>query len=676
MKRSFYRRIVLIGVVALLLLSVLSCTQESPIILCNVKLNTDEASRAFNPVSFDNNLSSPGYTLYYSTSYLGTDSSYYRAVTDQVYDSNAGILLSQGRWAISCVWKDSNDVIVAKGSTGPIWVNLNTTSFLVYLDEEGKGSVDFEYVVNKVSSATNTVTDVKFNLSLSKWDGEKFVSIDGITTKEGTKETAENSLRIRTYRDSFNDLEVGKYVLILKTIDNTSSQAAETILFTDVIGFVVKPGHTTVINGSCEVINGVSGNNEYITWEPNPGNPSTEKSNVLPVGGDTTDSSGNKVVLNDPNLNLTDKTVIIINKDTTNNPKNEDKMSLGHTDQKDNQSNRIITPNGGTAENPIRFGINLNGNDVVLSTLTSGFTSESSAIISLPQYSEMTIYNSCDSKREATWAKMNTTRLGDRRFEANVMLQGGTLNVVGPRQGSISNANIVFQGPLWSDVNDRRTMGAQEYQKQGSINVYSPGGSVVLDGDVTLTGFAGISSWATKIATGSTFTETENDLSICLKNNATINAVGDYTIDEGSIFTWDCSDTAYGIKLVGVNNTDNTPKTGGKIKIELNDGHISTKNVNKDNVPTSSKKILTDEACIYIENFNGNITINITNNSSLISESGTAIKIVNCAGSTVKIKIETGCIINSDIIIGSTTLQLTKDSDNRLTAPVDETFTL
>lgn len=669
MKRFFSRNIILIGVIALLLLS---CTQEHSVTLCNVRLNTEEASRAFNPVTFNNNLSS--YTLYYTTSYLGTDPSYYGVETDQKYDSNSGILLSQGRWSIDCVWKNKKGTVVAKGSTGPIWVNLNTTSFLVYLDMEGIGSADFEYVVNKASGNNNTVTDVKFNLSLSKWDGEKLVSVDGITTLDGEKGTEGNCLR--TYRDSFNDLEVGKYVLVIKTIDNTPLEAND-VLFTDVIGFIVKPEHKTIVVGSCEVIKGTSGKHEYITWEPNPAEPTI--GNVVPVGGDTKDSSGNTVTngaLNDPKLNLKDETVIVINKDTKNNPKNEDKMSLGHTDQKDNQSNRIITPNGGTAENPIRFGINLNGNDVVLSTLTSGFTSESSAIISLPQYSEMTIYNSCDSKREATWAKMNTTRLGDRRFEANVMLQGGTLNVVGPRQGSISNANIVFQGPLWSDVNDRRTMGAQEYQKQGSINVYSPGGSVVLDGDVTLTGFAGISSWATKIATGSTFTETENDLSICLKNNATINAVGDYTIDEGSIFTWDCSDTAYGIKLVGVNNTDNTPKTGGKIKIELNNGHISTKNVNKDNVPTSSKKILTDEACIYIENFNGNITINITNNSSLISESGTAIKIVNCAGSTVKIKIETGCIINSDIIIGSTTLQLTKDHDNRLTAPVDETFTL
>ena len=41
-----------------------------------------------------------------------------------------------------------------------------------------------------------------------------------------------------------------------------------------------------------------------------------------------------------------------------------------------------------------------------------------------------------------------------------------------------------------------------------------------------------------------------------------------------------------------------------------------------------------------------------------------------------ELKIESGYVINSDTIIVFTTLQLTKDSDNRLTIPVDRTFTL
>lgn len=624
MKRVFSKNIILIGVISLLLLS---CTQEHSITLCNVRLNTDEATRAFTPVTFNNNLSS--YTLYYSTSYLGTDSSYYGVETDQKYDSNSGILLSQGRWSIDCVWKNKKGTVVAKGSTGPIWVNLNTTSFLVYLDMEGIGSADFEYVVNKASGDNNTITDVKFNLSLSKWDGEKLVSVDGITTLDGEKGTEGNCLR--TYRDSFNDLEVGKYVLVIKTIDNTSSQTDDFVLFTDVIGFIVKPEHKTIVVGSCEVIKGTSGKHEYITWEPNPAEPTI--GNVVPVGGDTKDSSGNTVtngVLNDPNLNLKDETVIVINKDTDaiKNPNNDDKMSLGHTDENNRHSNRVITPPSGTAEDPVNFGINLNGTDVVLSTLNSGYSSESSAIISLPQYSEMTIYNNCATKREATWAKMETTPIGDRRYEANVMLQGGTLNVVGPRTNSISNADVIFQGPLHSDVDNYKTIGLNEYHKQGSINVYSPGGSIILDGGVTLIGATGISSWATLKTAGSTLSGKSNT-NIVIKNGAKINATGDsHTQLLGSV---DCSDTAYGIKLIGKSST-----TDSSINITLDNGTINTNNIHKTDK---------NEAGIYIENFAGAINITLINGSS-ITTSGTAIKLVDCTGQ-ITIQVENGCTISA-----------------------------
>lgn len=109
-----------------------SCSQESSLVLCNIKLDVDETSRTFNLITFNTTLSSPGYTLYYSTFYKGSDSSCYGIVSDKVYDKSVGILLSQGKWEITCVWKDSDGNIVATGTTGDIWVNLNTSSFLVY----------------------------------------------------------------------------------------------------------------------------------------------------------------------------------------------------------------------------------------------------------------------------------------------------------------------------------------------------------------------------------------------------------------------------------------------------------------------------------------------------------------------------------------------------------------
>lgn len=92
----------------------------------------------------------------------------------------------------------------------------------------------------------------------------------------------------------------------------------------------------------------------------------------------------------------------------------------------------------------------------------------------------------------------------------------------------------------------------------------------------------------------------------------------------------DCSDTAYGIKLVG--DTTST----GTINIELDNGHIKTSNVDKTD---------TNEVGIYIENFAGNININLKNGSS-IETSGTAIKLVKCTGS-ITINVEKGCTISA-----------------------------
>lgn len=623
MKKSTRIRFIIMTLIVISMvitvLSSCSADNSSPI-LCNVKLDYDN-SRDFGKPSLISKLTDT--TLFYKSNYLGSGSSY-GSTTDYVSYPDGGLILSQGLWQIDCKWM-KGDTLIAEGTTRDIWVNLNTSSILVYLEENvGKGSFSLESY--KVKCSDNSVSSVSYDISLCKYTESLGSNLLSTSEYKTGKETG----CISTLNITKNDLEAGAYLLTIKVF-NGNTQTTENLLFTDVLGFLVREGHQTSITGECYVIKGSSGSNEYLTWEPKPENPSTETSNVLPVGGDTTDSSGKPIPsgsLNDPELKLADKTVIIINKD---NDSTKQEMSLGHTHDNNNQSNRIITPNGGTAEVPIRFGINLNGTDVVLSTLDLGFSSESSAIINLPLYSEMTIYNNCYNKREATWAKMNTTPIGDRRYEANVMLQGGTLNVVGTRDRSISNASIVFQGPLHTDVDNYETIGWNQYQKQGSINVYSPGGSIVLDGEVSLIGSTGISSWSTKKSEGTTISGNVNT-NITLKNNAKILATGD-SHSEFSILLAkkvDCSDTAYGIKLVG--DTTST----GTINIELDNGHIKTSNVDKTD---------TNEVGIYIENFAGNININLKNGSS-IETSGTAIKLVKCTGS-ITINVEKGCTISA-----------------------------
>lgn len=661
LKRDFFRKCALLVAAALLVVAISSCSQEKSLVLCNIKLDVEDASRSFDDVVFNTTLSSPSYTLYYSTVYKGSDKSCYGVFSNQEYDSKVGILLSQGRWEITCAWKDAYGNTVATGTTNDIWVNLNTSSFKVYLDENGKGSAKLNYEVFKavVANVTNAVTDVKVELTLSKWNGSAFDVKNNVNGLEGTQGTEENSIKI--YNQSFEDLDSGKYLLVIQTIDNTP-QTSESILFTDVIGFVVKPGHTTVINGSCEVINGVSGKNEYITWEDDPKNP---EGNTSTAGNE---SSGAQIDLTKGPINT--NTIYVIQED--NSGSTDKSMTLGGYGKGNNET-RVVVPEDNT-----NFGINMNGTDVVLSTYSGSYditNNEKTTIVKLPTSTTMTLFNyvmNGESETANTWGLIPEKGF-KRRYHANANVCGGTLNVVGPtgKDNSISNIPIVFQGPSCYDSNTFKSAAYNTFYKQGTINVSNPGGMIVLDGNVTVAGHTGISSWAAEDYVLSTI-QNDTNTDIILKNGARIDSVGDYhTETVGKIFpvTVDYSDTAYGIKLTG----DST--STGSINIVLDNGYITTSNDDKSSVPADDQSILTDEACIYIENFNGNITINLTNNSSLISESGTAIKIVNCAGSSVELKIESGCVINSDIIIGSTTLQLTKDSDNRLTVPVDRTFT-
>ena len=486
-KRDFFRKCTLFVAAALLVVAISSCSQDIPLVLCNINLDVEDGSRSFNDVVF-----SSSYTLYYSTVYKGSDPSCYGIVSNQKYDSKVGILLSQGRWEITCEWKDANGNTVATGTTRDIWVNLNTSSFIVYLDENGKGSVELNYEVFKavVANVTNAVTDVKVNLTLSKWNGSAFDVKNNVDELEVTQGTVENSIKI--YNHSFENIDSGKYLLVIQTIDNTP-QTSESILFTDVIGFVVKPGHTTVINGSCEVINGVSGKNEYITWEDDPKNP---EGNTNTAGNA---SSGSQTDLTNPKTTIENNTIYVIQEDTNKTSgKGTGSMDLS-TDGIYEEGPRIVTP-----PSDISFGINMNGTNVTLLTKTPNdiekfFNQENTTIVQVPLDTEMTLFN---YKANGTSNKPNTWGLipeggFKRRYHANANIAGGTLNIVGPtkKENSISNIPIVFQGPAFDDNNTDDTGGIDAYKKQGAINLYSPGGKVVMDGKVTVSGCMGITSW-------------------------------------------------------------------------------------------------------------------------------------------------------------------------------------
>ena len=95
MKKRFGKHIAILVLAVLILVAVLSsCSAENPsVILCNVKLDTEETSRSFDDPSFSNNLSECRIT--YCATYQGSGSCY--GDTKGIYadyDKSKGIVLS------------------------------------------------------------------------------------------------------------------------------------------------------------------------------------------------------------------------------------------------------------------------------------------------------------------------------------------------------------------------------------------------------------------------------------------------------------------------------------------------------------------------------------------------------------------------------------------------------
>ena len=614
MKKRFGKHIAILVLAVLILVAVLSsCSAENPsVILCNVKLNTEETSRSFDDPSFSNNLSECRIT--YCAKYQGSGSCY--GDTKGIYadyDKSKGIVLSQGLWNIDCIWikevvnEDGSitQLTIASGSTGSIWVNLNTKSFLIYLDERtGFGSVSIKY---NVKCNDNSVNNIRIEYSLSKWESPSSQKEIAITeAPEYSVGNEPDSLRVLSL--PISNISVGKYLLVIKVFDTEAQPNA--LLFTDVLGFMVREGLTTVINGKCFVKKDVSDSNEYIYWDENPASPPVSGENNKTNVGGTGNDKLNTVE------NIENNHIYIVNSDGSNN------MNLGHTEVA-GENNRIVTPKS-SATNPVDFGINLNGTDVTLTTANG--IDEKYVVIELPSYSELTLFNNngrgSTAGEKATWAFVNRTPLAqqDRRFESNVVMDGGSLNIVGTNSPSgLSNGDVVFRGPVATDSDNEATLFWNQTRKQGAINFNSKGGTVVVDGRVSFEASVGFSSWSTSKPGKGQYTNTiteDTNINVTIKNDATVSVVGDKQTNDRFI------DTAYGAYL-------RCSGKGGTINFLLDNGKI-----------IASGSGSNDESGIRIDDFKGG-TINITlkNGSVISSSSGSGLYFNNCAGSTINVMI-------------------------------------
>lgn len=614
-RRGIFSLISLILAVALVITALSSCSaNNSSLILCNVKLDTSNASRSFD-VTRSTLLTNDN--MYYKAVYYGNDSAYYGNTDDYIkYTKTDGILLSQGYWEILCQWIDKTGII-ATGSTGKIFVNLNTTSLYVYLGDGYTGNVQFEYVVYPSN-------DYKAPYIVA--------SITGIDNPSYSFNNP-TSLKGNTYiLTEVTSMPKGKYLFTVNVYDDSSNK---NLLFTDLLGFVVRSGITTTVEGVLKDLPQKAGTTDSTYMEDY----YDDNSNTTINGGTsipTGNNGGNEKKLNEGSIS--NNNIYVINGDgITNN------MDLGHTDSNNNQSNRIKV--NATESTPVNFGINLAGKNVVVTTNNYDIT-ENTTVVELNEYSTMNIYNYVNGGApEATWGVSDDGY--QRRYHANVAINGGTLNVIGPSgENSISNGKVVFQGPLHSDSDILDTAGNGKTAKQGSINIYSPGGNVILDGDVEVIGHTGISSWNADTSTSSTLTG-ESNTSIIMKNGAKIVSTGDYHTSSTGYYKY--YDIAYGIKLKGNNTSINS-----HIDIVLDNGSIITSNVDNTND--------TAEAGIDISNFNGDISI-VLKNHSIINTHGSVIRLSNCTGKVTVIIDDTVTFKNINYLIelSKTEITLVKD---------------
>ena len=200
-----------------------------------------------------------------------------------------------------------------------------------------------------------------------------------------------------------------------------------------------------------------------------------------------------------------------------------------------------------------------------------------------------------------------------RRLQTNIELSKTTLNIVGDgATDNISNAGIIFYGPLATDIN----VNSGEY-RQGSINLKDTGGIINLDGNVSVRGVVGISSWT--IYGANTLSGTVKT-TINIKEGAEINTSSTDSYEGKQCESAKDQATAHGIYIKGNNcNSDSS------ITIFLTGGSsIKTTCVGNK-----------DSAGIRIEDFSGSVTINIEDSSCINATNGYGIYIKDYSNVTI-----------------------------------------
>ena len=474
----------------LLVIALVSACSSETHQLCNIRINLEEEnSRSLSAEPLKN------YTIYYKSIYRGSspskaygdmsDSSYFKKLTTN------GILVSQGLWEIQAIFKDTDqgdtytptnedldlDLIATSGN---IYINLNTKSIAVRFSSK-IGYVKFSsYELRSIPSSVSNQT-----ISVSVYKYDETVSAFSSTATTIPVEAVNSG---NTFSATENvQLDTGIYYAVVSvkgTVSNTSKN-----LFTDCIGFVVRSGLTTDINGYCDKYNTSSSSNVI--------NVDTKGDNGKP----TTESD----LKNFNQDNFVDNGIYIL-------PGNEQYIlaptEAGKPYEKVITANKTVT-------------IDMNGNCLVTNNRNNS-EKINKAFFIIDSGSTLNLINSKVNSGSSPW--FGSDGKFKARYHANILVNGGSFYA----GTSLSNGQVAIRG-CTPDV----TPPEGEY-RHAAIDISNQGGKVDLSGS---TSGIRIEQAVRGISTDDNDTSSSVSFKVNIKvDNATIKTKGSSSVPNYGIY--------------------------------------------------------------------------------------------------------------------------------------------
>ena len=597
------RRVSALLLALIVVLFISSCSDEG-MKLCRVNLDTGSISRQLDAIVNTSEIDQD-FLIYYKAIYKGTGTACGDMTTESKYKllGTEGILLSQGIWKIDVLLTNkiantnpasevekSDLTNPLEGSTGDVFVNLNTNTFRVTIGQgSGTGSIWFTY-------SLRNVTNYNFDLSFfALRDTFERITIDGFELTHPNTEENDKFISGSNNKQKEYSLPTGIYYAVVTITNKTTSD----VIFTDSIGFVIKKDVLTKLDGH---YHHNTSNSSIINVSKNPGTDSSGSLTTEDIkewgGNEFTDGGTYKIVddtytfvcseYSNRNKVLEDKDVVIdLN----------GKKLINIYDDNNGQNNR-----------------------------------KSKTYFTVASGSSLKIINSVNSPSIYGFDPLSNSKFLAATLYPSFIVDSGTLSLgsnisTNDIAASETKGSITVTGCVPTSESDANTAKApiSVTEKGGVINLYGNGSGVTITetqkGIATITG-----SEVSNLASTNAFNLTIN------MSDSAINAKGEFTSKNKSFYV-----DNYGIYLDGFGKS-------GKIVINIGDANHSA------SITSTGAKGSYKNYGIYITNFVGEIEINISSGSTITASGGYAIYI-NCPNATAKINNNgsvTGNISNNE----------------------------